>query len=331
MNSPKIFKTECGEYSIVPIRYEDRFLIMKWRNEQIYHLRQIKPLTVEDQENYFQNVVAKVFEQEEPNQILFSYLKGDECIGYGGLVHINWIDKNAEISFIMDTSLEKKYFQLHWITYLSLIEKLAFKELGLHKIYTYAFDIRPHLYIAIESAGYTIEAKLKEHCSFEGKFKDVVIHSKWNNYIKYRLISVSDKLLLLEWSNDEDTRKNSFNSDIITIDAHEKWFINKINSKDSYYYICEIESSPCGIVKFDTNNDKTVIGIIVSPKFRNKGLANKMLKGAIAKYKRLNDNVIYSYIKTENIASIKSFEKAGFVYNQDVIINNFESKEYILK
>ena len=68
-----IFKQ--GSFSIVPIRYEDRLDIMKWRNEQIYHLRQNKPLTIEDQEEYFNNVVAKLFEQEEPNQILFSYLE----------------------------------------------------------------------------------------------------------------------------------------------------------------------------------------------------------------------------------------------------------------
>jgi hypothetical protein len=34
--------------------------------------------------------------------LLFSFLKNGECIGYGGLVHINWIDQNAEISFMID-------------------------------------------------------------------------------------------------------------------------------------------------------------------------------------------------------------------------------------
>ena len=64
-----------GIYSIVPIRYEDRFEIMKWRNDQIYHLRQAKLLTQEDQENYFANVIAKLFDLEHPNQLLFSYLE----------------------------------------------------------------------------------------------------------------------------------------------------------------------------------------------------------------------------------------------------------------
>ena len=104
---------KVGEISIIPLRYEDRFMIMKWRNEQIYHLRQAKPLTEVGQENYFNTVVNNLFHQEQPSQLLFSYMKNNVCIGYGGLVHINWVDKNAEISFIMNTELEKNYFKKH--------------------------------------------------------------------------------------------------------------------------------------------------------------------------------------------------------------------------
>lgn len=167
-----------GNYCIIPIRYEDRMDIMKWRNEQIYHLRQQKPLIEKDQDHYFQNVVGRLFEQDRPDQFLFSYLEGQKCIGYGGLVHINWLDNNAEISFVMETRLEKNHFHFHWKTYLALIEKLAFEEIGLHKIYTYAFDLRPNLYEVLESSGYEKDAILKEHCYFNGEFINVVIHSK---------------------------------------------------------------------------------------------------------------------------------------------------------
>ena len=110
-----------GDYSIVPLRYEDRFSIMKWRNEQIYHLRQACPLTENDQQRYFDNVVSKLYDNPKPDQILFSYLEKGTCIGYGGLVHINWIDWNGEISFIMDTKLEAEHFQEHWSNWLSMI------------------------------------------------------------------------------------------------------------------------------------------------------------------------------------------------------------------
>lgn len=167
-----------GEYSIVPIRFEDRIDIMNWRNEQIYHLRQSKPLTMPDQEQYFQKVVVPLFDQEQPGQILFSYLENEKCIGYGGLVHINWVDMNAEISFVMDTSLEKDDFQFHWSNFLKLIEEVAFKFLKYHKLYVYAFDLRPHLYKVLVREGYFHDATLNEHCHFNGKYIDVVIHSK---------------------------------------------------------------------------------------------------------------------------------------------------------
>jgi RimJ/RimL family protein N-acetyltransferase len=173
-----------NELSIVPIRYQDRLDILKWRNEQIYHLRQEKPLTVEDQEAYFNSVVNMLFNEEQPSQILFSYLQNDVCIGYGGLVHINWIDKNAEVSFIMNTELEEKYFSKHWTIFLGLIEQVAFKDLNFHKLFTYAFDLRPHIYEVIENAGFLQEAVLHEHCFFNGVYKDVIMHAKFNKIDK---------------------------------------------------------------------------------------------------------------------------------------------------
>ena len=92
-----------------------------------------------------------MFEQDKPNQILFSYLKENECIGYGGLVHINWIDRNAEISFIMKTELRRTEFKKHWKIFLELIEEVAFKELKIHKLHTYAFDMRPEIYEVLET------------------------------------------------------------------------------------------------------------------------------------------------------------------------------------
>jgi len=183
MNSYKALNTQIFEeedYSIVPIRLEDRFDIMKWRNEQMYHLRQNNPLTKEDQEKYFYTIVEKLFKEKNPKQILFSYLNGDECIGYGGLVHINWIDKNAEISFIMNTELEENEFEKHWGVFLNLIERVAFLDLNLHKLHSYAFNLRPKIYKVLETANFKKEAVLKEHCYFNKEYIDVIIHSKFN-------------------------------------------------------------------------------------------------------------------------------------------------------
>tara|TARA_R110002073_G_scaffold325056_1_gene503576 strand:+ start:11848 stop:12423 length:576 start_codon:yes stop_codon:yes gene_type:complete len=189
MNSYIVLQNQLfslDEFTIVPIRYEDRMDILKWRNEQLYHLRQDRPLTKEDQEAYFTSVVSQLFNQEYPSQILFSYMKNDICIGYGGLVHINWKDKNAEVSFIMNTELEQDFFSKHWTVFLNLIEEVAFKELQFHKLITYAFDLRPHIYEIIEKAGFVKEAVLKEHCLFNGVYKDVIMHGKINKKLSQK-------------------------------------------------------------------------------------------------------------------------------------------------
>jgi RimJ/RimL family protein N-acetyltransferase len=170
---------ELDNFELKPLRIEDKYHIMKWRNEQMYHLRQSEALTKQKQDYYFDVIVSKLFELDQPPQVLFSYLLNDVCIGYGGLVHINWLDKNAEISFIINTELEKEYFSFHWTIFLKLINEVAFSQLCLQKIFTFAFDLRPHLYEVIESNGFLLEATLKEHCFYDGKFIDVLIHSKW--------------------------------------------------------------------------------------------------------------------------------------------------------
>ena len=167
-----------GNFSIVPIRNEDRYDIMNWRNEQIFHLRQKNFLTVEDQEEYFSKTIFPLFDQETPNQILFSYLEKDICIGYGGLVHINWKNKNAELSFIMKTSLEMEYFTKHWKIFLRLIEKVFFTELQFETLTTFAFDLRPQLYKVIEESGFIRQSSNFKFINNIEKSDTVVIHSK---------------------------------------------------------------------------------------------------------------------------------------------------------
>jgi RimJ/RimL family protein N-acetyltransferase len=169
------------EFKIVPIRKVDRYKIMKWRNEQKFHLRQKKDLTREIQDEYFSNIIHKAFLNPLPDQILFSYIENNKCIGYGGLVHIDWYNKNAEISFIMETELESKHFINHWSNFLKLIEKVAFDELKFNKIYTYAYDLRPLLYKVLEKNEFVCEAILKYHQKFENKYINIVIHSKIYN------------------------------------------------------------------------------------------------------------------------------------------------------
>lgn len=313
--SNQVFKSEV--FAIEPIRDEDKYEILKIRNEQIYHLRQAKPLTVEAQENYFATVVAGLFEQEFPNQLLFSFFENGEFIGYGGLVHINWIDKNAEISFVMKTELEQEHFIKYWSNYLKLIEEVAFQELHFHKIYTYAFDLRPHLYEAMEGSGYYEEARLKEHCYFNSKFIDVVIHSKinipkqlyQNKQLSLRNADISDAELLFTWANDISVRNNSINQEPIVWENHLKWFESKLNNPETKILILEAENKLMGQIRIDLVDYYWNIDYSIDKQFRRKGLGKEIVRQLLNKF---NSYKFRATVKKENQASIGVFINLGF-------------------
>ena len=168
-----------NEFSLVPIRLEDRYKIMQWRNEQMYHLRQSKTLTRQEQDRYFNTVVLSLFDQEKPDQVLFSFLKKKDCVGYGGLVHIDWREKTAEISFIINTALENESFIDFWLIYLKLIEDVAFQQLQLGKIFIYSYELRPELYKVINLALFREEKRIKRVKKINNDWVDALIHSKY--------------------------------------------------------------------------------------------------------------------------------------------------------
>lgn len=315
-----------GDYSIVPIRSEDRFLIMQWRNEQIYHLRQNRQLTIEDQDYYFKNVVSKLFDQDKPDQLLFSFLKDEKCVGYGGVVHINWADQHAEISFILDTSLEKCFFESYWKIFLKLIEQVGFLELNLHKLFTFAFDLRPNLYKAIESVGFSKEAVLSQHVVFESQFKDVVIHSKIRNRPWLREADIFDTEQTFRWASNSQVRQFSFNSDPIAYAEHYEWFTKKIESKNCLYLIFENANDKLGSIRFDFDEfNNATISYLIEPAFHGKGYGKIILEMGLTKLQsisRQNLNIT-GYVKSENIASVKIFEKLNFRLT--------ENKNHVLK
>lgn len=324
---------QFDDFHIEPIRHEDRLEIMTIRNEQLYHLRQAKPLTIEDQDNYFNSVVNALFNQENPSQLLFSLFEKNEFIGYGGLVHINWIDKNAEISFVMKTALEKENFSKYWSNYLKLIEQVAFNDLNFHKIFTYAFDLRPHLYDVLESCQFKEEARLKEHCFFEGNFLDVVYHSKINTNISFRKPTENDLELYFDWANDKNVRMNSYQSNEISLEQHSQWFLNKLKDDSCFMYLFENHiGNPIGQVRIQKQNEQeAVIGISNDEKHRGKGYATKMLVAATENF--LNENpscLVNAFIKVENTASEKAFQKAGFKLKEIVNYEGFSSFHYII-
>lgn len=169
-----------NDLEIVPIRHEDMLKIMQWRNEQTYHLRQNGLISKKDQNNYFKNVIGGLFNDPHPKQVLFSYIKQDICIGYGGLVNINWHDKRAELSFLLDTNLKKnkQNYQKYFSVFIELIKKVAFTEMNLNRIYTETYSFRSKHIAILENNKFVYEGSMKQHIYMkdEDRFYNSLLH-----------------------------------------------------------------------------------------------------------------------------------------------------------
>jgi UDP-2,4-diacetamido-2,4,6-trideoxy-beta-L-altropyranose hydrolase len=146
--------------------------------------------------------------------------------------------------------------------------------------------------------------------------------------ISIRKAKFEDVDILYIWSNDALVRKQSFISDKIPYDSHCEWFKSKLVSKNTIIFIVEFNQDSVGVVRFESNDKNTTVGISIDEKYRGKGFSKKMLNIGVKAYFKENDLPVLASIKKDNIASIKSFEKAGFVLLKEEAINGVESLIY---
>jgi RimJ/RimL family protein N-acetyltransferase len=169
-------------YTLLPLREEDIFAIKRWRNAQLDILRQSYLLTDDMQKNYFQHTIEPSFDNIQPAQILFSFLHHDVCVGYGGLVHISWDSKRAEVSFLVDPhrSNQPELYDQDFTAFLSMIKQVAFSELQFHRLFTETFDMRPKHVEILEQQHFLFEGRMKDHVLIKGAFVDSLIHGYIN-------------------------------------------------------------------------------------------------------------------------------------------------------
>jgi len=149
------------------------------------------------------------------------------------------------------------------------------------------------------------------------------------NKLSFELANSKDLMDVYILSNDTDVRKKSFNSNPISLEDHTKWFNSKIKDNNSVYYVIRnMKNNFVSQIRFDkiAGCNDWVVGISISPKYRGKKLSSMLLKSAISKL-HINKNVtgVYAYVKEENIPSIRSFQKAGFMAVGKELVQGSES------
>jgi diamine N-acetyltransferase len=83
------------------------------------------------------------------------------------------------------------------------------------------------------------------------------------------------------------------------------------------------------LVNFDPSNRRSEVGLIILNTFRRQGYGNSVLK-AISAYaiQTLHLHQLYAYVDTRNEASLKLFEKQGYLSAGTISDWLYDGREY---
>lgn len=152
--------------------------LRNWRNDRELRVffREHREISIEAQLSWYEDVVLPC-----RDSYMFAITCDDELVGCAGLVYLNKIDRNADLSIYVgkdllyiDDVIAPKAAQL-------LIE-YAFNELNLHKLWTevYSIDIKKQ-YFFEKILGFKKEGTLSQHHYTLGKWVDSILYGKLNN------------------------------------------------------------------------------------------------------------------------------------------------------
>lgn len=132
--------------------------------------------------------------------------------------------------------------------------------------------------------------------------------------ISFRPAEAADSRLVWEWANDPGSRAASFNSEPIPWERHDPWFRGHLEKDLPFWLAVGSQGDPLAVVRFDGGEEgRPVISLNLAPGSRGKGLAGLIVRLACDRLIRERaPEAIDAWIRTENVASQRCFERAGF-------------------
>lgn len=133
--------------------------------------------------------------------------------------------------------------------------------------------------------------------------------------IGFRPVEQDDCRVLWEWANDPGTRAASFSAAEIPWKEHVAWFESRLRSSDPGWIAQDPSGRRVAFVRFDRGEGKAfTISLNLAREMRGRGLGALLIARACDFFREANGRAeIQAWIKNENIASQRCFEKAGFV------------------
>lgn len=137
-------------------------------------------------------------------------------------------------------------------------------------------------------------------------------------------LSDDNKLMVLDWRNNENVRKWMHNSDVISKKAHLEFTDTLKNNKTKQYYLVSYNKNFIGVIYFtniDSINKTAEFGIYSNPRLRGNG---KILMDSICEYgfNILHLQEIIAEVFADNKRAITLYHHFHFKIMGEDFLNN---------
>lgn len=134
-----------------------------------------------------------------------------------------------------------------------------------------------------------------------------------NEKLIYKKFEENDINLLFEWANEEECRKNSFDTSPIMYEDHLVWCKDQLTSNIEDIFIIYLENTPVALLRLKYEGNKALISYSVDKQFRGQGLGYKIIDLIEQEHVyRKKCEVLIAKVKNNNTASQNVFERCYY-------------------
>ena len=131
-----------------------------------------------------------------------------------------------------------------------------------------------------------------------------------------RVAEKRDSRLIHAWRNHPSVRLQSFNTEEIPLDVHERWFQETLERADRFLLIAQQGDVPIGVIRYDLldeRGEEAEVNIYLSPDMQGQGLGGRLLEEG-QRWMAENTSVqsVRARVRYGNEASMRMFRKHRF-------------------
>jgi UDP-2,4-diacetamido-2,4,6-trideoxy-beta-L-altropyranose hydrolase len=140
-----------------------------------------------------------------------------------------------------------------------------------------------------------------------------------------------DCRLLWEWVNDPQVRAAAFASELISWEQHKAWFASKMKDPNCQILLAEDSSGqPIGQFRVDwQSGGDGNIDVSLASEFRGTGCGSVLIDLGSSDVLVQRGKLLHAFVKVENQASWRAFERAGFAILGEEIMQGHRAVHYV--